>query len=88
MIKLPTDKTDNGAGTGKADVVARRRSSAKKSTSASRSPATAASSSAAAPSQVKETNGLRWGFGAGFPSRKSLRFTAEMIGEKYTKHAR
>ncbi|MGE5814405.1 MAG: transporter, partial [Acidobacteriota bacterium] len=27
--------------------------------------------------------GFRWGFGAGFPTRKSLRFTAELHGEAY-----
>src|SRR5262249_46308997 len=37
------------------------------------------------PSQVEETNGFRWGFGAAFPSRKALRFTAELAGEKYSK---
>ena len=37
------------------------------------------------PDEVSETNGFRWGFGAGFPSRKSLRFTAELTGEKYFK---
>ena len=37
------------------------------------------------PDEVEETNGFQWGLGAGFPSRKSLRFTAELTGEKYTK---
>ena len=37
------------------------------------------------PDEVSETNGFRWGLGAGFPSRKSLRFTAELTGEKYFK---
>ncbi len=35
------------------------------------------------PDQVEISNGIRWGFGAGFPTRKSLRFTAELHGEKY-----
>jgi outer membrane protein OmpA-like peptidoglycan-associated protein len=34
------------------------------------------------PSNVDLSNGLRWGFGAGFPSRRSLRLTAELHGEK------
>ena len=38
-----------------------------------------------APDLVEETNGFRWGLGAGFPSRKALRFTAELYGEKYSK---
>ena len=29
------------------------------------------------------SNGIRWGFGAGFPTRKHLRLTAELHGEKY-----
>jgi len=38
-----------------------------------------------APDLVEETNGFRYGFGVGVPSRKSLRFTAELYGEKYSK---
>jgi peptidoglycan-associated lipoprotein len=34
---------------------------------------------------VEATNGFRWGFGAGLPSRKSLRLTAELSGEAYSK---
>jgi peptidoglycan-associated lipoprotein len=37
------------------------------------------------PDAVETTNGFRWGLGAGFPSRKSLRFTAELSGEAYNK---
>ena len=60
------------------------RSSARKSTSGSRCRATAGSSSAAIPDEVDTTNGFRWGFGAGVPSRKRLRFTAELDGEQYS----
>ena len=35
------------------------------------------------PDGVDLSNGLRWGFGVGVPSRKSLRFTAELHGERY-----
>jgi outer membrane protein OmpA-like peptidoglycan-associated protein len=35
------------------------------------------------PSDFDLSNGLRWGVGAGFPTRKHLRFTAELHGEKY-----
>ena len=35
------------------------------------------------PDGVDLSNGIRWGFGAGFPTRKSLRLTAELHGEKY-----
>jgi outer membrane protein OmpA-like peptidoglycan-associated protein len=35
------------------------------------------------PDEIDLSNGLRWGFGVGLPTRKSLRFTAELHGEKY-----
>ena len=31
---------------------------------------------------VTETDGIRWGFGAGFPSHRPIRVTAEVAGEK------
>ena len=42
----------------------------------------AASSCGASPDEVETTNAFRWGLGAGFPSRKALRFTAELTGER------
>ena len=39
------------------------------------------------PSGVDLSNGLRWGVGLGVPSRKSLRFTAELHGERYLSDA-
>jgi outer membrane protein OmpA-like peptidoglycan-associated protein len=35
------------------------------------------------PDQVEISNGFRWGFGAGFPTRRNLRLTAELHGEAY-----
>jgi len=35
------------------------------------------------PDNIDLANGLRWGVGVGVPSRKSLRFTGELYGEKY-----
>jgi outer membrane protein OmpA-like peptidoglycan-associated protein len=35
------------------------------------------------PDNIDLANGLRWGFGVGVPSRKSLRFTGELHGESY-----
>ena len=35
------------------------------------------------PDDVELSNGFRWGVGAGFPTRKNLRFTAELSGEAY-----
>ena len=34
------------------------------------------------PDDVSLSDGFRWGFGAGFPTRKSLKVTAELHGEK------
>ena len=58
-------------------------SSARKSTSGSSCPGSAASSSAATRTTFDLSNGFRWGFGAGFPTRKHLRLTAELHGERY-----
>ena len=35
------------------------------------------------PDGIDISNGLRWGVGVGVPSRKSLRFTGELHGERY-----
>jgi outer membrane protein OmpA-like peptidoglycan-associated protein len=35
------------------------------------------------PSDFDLSNGFRWGFGAGFPTRSHLRVTAELHGERY-----
>jgi outer membrane protein OmpA-like peptidoglycan-associated protein len=35
------------------------------------------------PDGVDLANGIRWGFGLGFPSRQGLRLTAELHGEKF-----
>jgi outer membrane protein OmpA-like peptidoglycan-associated protein len=35
------------------------------------------------PDQVEISNGFRWGVGAGFPTRRNLRLTAELHGEAY-----
>ena len=37
------------------------------------------------PDDVDVSNGFRWGLGAGFPTRKNLRVTAELHGEAYSK---
>ena len=84
MVKLPTGDKDSGASTGKADVVFDGIVSKEINERAEVS-GYAGFIVRGAPSEVEETNGFRWGFGAGFPSRKSLRFTAELTGEAYTK---
>ena len=35
------------------------------------------------PDDVEISNGFRWGIGAGFPTRRNLRLTAELFGEAY-----
>jgi outer membrane protein OmpA-like peptidoglycan-associated protein len=35
------------------------------------------------PDGFETTNGFRWGFGAGFPTRQALRLTAELHGESF-----
>jgi outer membrane protein OmpA-like peptidoglycan-associated protein len=35
------------------------------------------------PDDIELSNGIRWGVGAGFPTRKNLRLTAELHGEMY-----
>ena len=83
MIKVPTAKTDNeGVGTGKADfafdaIVSKEVHERVELTG------TGGVIVRGDPSGVDLSNGLRWGFGLGVPSRKSLRFTAELHGERY-----
>jgi peptidoglycan-associated lipoprotein len=84
MIKLPTGKKDKGASTGKADFVLDAVVS-KEINERVEVSGYGGFIVRGTPDEVSETNGFRWGFGAGFPSRKSLRFTAELDGEKYSK---
>ena len=84
MVKLPTGDKDSGASTGKADVAFDGVLSKEINERAEVS-GYAGFIVRGAPSEVEETNGFRWGVGAGVPSRKSLRFTAELTGEAYTK---
>ena len=84
MVKLPTGDKDSGASTGKADVAV----DAIVSTEMNGRVEVSGYGGfivRGKPDAVEETNGFRWGFGAGMPSRKSLRFTAEVDGEAYTK---
>jgi peptidoglycan-associated lipoprotein len=84
MVKLPTGDKDSGASTGKADVAFDGIVS-KEVNERAELTGYAGFIVRGAPSQVEETNGFRWGFGAGFPTRQSLKFTAELAGEAYTK---
>jgi outer membrane protein OmpA-like peptidoglycan-associated protein len=84
QVKLPTAKdTDEGVGTGKPDFsvdgilskdINRRVELAGYAGVIVRGD----------PSGVDLSNGLRWGVGAGLPSRARLRLTAELHGERYS----
>ena len=84
LVKLPTGDKDAGASTGKADFALDAILS-KEINERVEVSGYGGFIVRGAPSEVTETNGFRWGLGAGFPSRKSLRFTAELNGEKYSK---
>jgi outer membrane protein OmpA-like peptidoglycan-associated protein len=83
-VKAPTGDTGSGASTGKADfafdAIVSKNVNARVELSGY-----AGFIVRGAPDEVEETNGVRWGLGAGFPSTKSLRVTAEIDGEAYTK---
>jgi outer membrane protein OmpA-like peptidoglycan-associated protein len=84
MVKAPTGDAESGAGTGKidfaVDAIASREWDGRVELSGY-----GGFIVRGAPDEVEATNGVRWGAGAAFPSRKRLRFTAEIDGEVYTK---
>ncbi len=84
MLKLPTGDKTSGASTGKLDGAI----DAIVSTEVNQRVELSGYGGVifrGSPDAVEETNGVRWGIGAAFPSRQPLRFTAELSGEKYTK---
>ena len=84
LIKLPTGDKGSGASTGKADFALDAIVS-KEVNERAEFAGYGGFIVRGSPSEVEETNGFRWGFGAGFPSRRALRFTAELAGEAYSK---
>ena len=87
MIKLPTAKTeDEGVGTGKMDfafdAIVSKEVNERVEVSGFGGFIVRGD-----PDSIDLANGLRWGFGVGVPSRKSLRFTAELHGESYLSDA-
>jgi peptidoglycan-associated lipoprotein len=87
MIKLPTAKTeDEGVGTGKldfaVDAIVSKEVNERVEVSGFGGFIVRGD-----PDNIDLANGLRWGFGVGVPSRKSLRFTAELHGEAYLSDA-
>jgi peptidoglycan-associated lipoprotein len=83
MIKLPTGDKDGGAGTGKTDFVLDAVLSKELNQRVEVS-GYGGFIVRGEPDAVETTNGFRWGIGAGMPSRKSLRLTAELDGEFYS----
>src|SRR5262245_42034235 len=83
MVKIPTAKdTDEGVGTGKPDFTL----DAIVSKEVNQRVEVAGYGGFIVrgnPSDAELSNGIRWGVGAGFPSRKPLRLTTEFHGEKY-----
>ncbi len=83
MVKIPTAKdTDEGVGTGKTDfafdAIVSKEINQRVELSGFGGVIFRGD-----PDDFDLSNGLRWGFGAGFPTRKHLRLTAELHGEKY-----
>ena len=83
MIKLPTGDKDGGASTGKTDFVLDAVVSKELNQRVEVS-GYGGFIVRGEPDAVETTNGFRWGVGAGMPSRKSLRLTAELDGEFYS----
>ena len=83
MLKLPTASTDDGVGTGKTDfsfdAVVSKELNQRVELSAFGGYIFRGD-----PDEFDLLDGFRWGFGAGLPTRKNLRLTAELHGEMYS----
>jgi outer membrane protein OmpA-like peptidoglycan-associated protein len=82
LVKLPTADEDEGAGTGKPDFAVDAILS-KEFNERVEVSAFGGFIVRGDPDAFDLLNGLRWGVGAGTPSRRSLRLTAELHGEAY-----
>jgi outer membrane protein OmpA-like peptidoglycan-associated protein len=86
MVKLPTASTDDGAGTGKADIavdaIVSREINERIELSGFGGVILRGD-----PDLYDLQNGIRWGVGAGLPTRRNLRLTAELHGEITTDDA-
>jgi outer membrane protein OmpA-like peptidoglycan-associated protein len=80
MVKLPTADEAEGAGTGKADFAFHGILSKELNERVELS-GFAGVALRGDPDDISLSNGLQWGIGAGFPTRRSLRLTAELHGE-------
>ena len=82
MVKLPTGSKDDGASTGKADFAV----DAIVSKEFNQRVELSGFGGVIFRGDTDDynlQNGLRWGVGAGFPTRRNLRLTAELHGEQY-----
>jgi outer membrane protein OmpA-like peptidoglycan-associated protein len=82
QIKLPTASEDEGLGTGKTDFMVDGIFSGEAGGVVELS-GYAGFMVRGDADEYELSNGLRWGVGAGFPSRAKLRITTEVVGEKY-----
>jgi outer membrane protein OmpA-like peptidoglycan-associated protein len=82
MVKVPTASDDDGAGTGRPDVAFDAILSKELNQRIELS-GTGGVIFRGDPDTYDLLNGLRWGVGAGFPTRRNLRLTAELHGEHY-----
>jgi outer membrane protein OmpA-like peptidoglycan-associated protein len=82
MVKLPTASDDDGVGTGRADfavdAILSREFNQRVELSGFGGMIVRGD-----PDTYDLLNGIRWGVGAGFPTRRNLRLTAEVHGEHY-----
>jgi outer membrane protein OmpA-like peptidoglycan-associated protein len=82
MVKLPTASDDDGAGTGRTDfafdAIASRELNDRVELSGFGGIIVRGDTDT-----YDLLNGIRWGVGAGFPTRKNLRLTAELHGEQF-----
>ena len=83
MIKLPTGDDEGGASTGKTDFALDAVLSKELNQRVEVS-GYGGFLFRGEPDAVETTNSFRWGIGAGMPSRRSLRLTAELTGEMYS----
>ena len=82
MLKVPTGSKDEGASTGTADVALDAVLSKELNERVELS-GLAGLIMRGDPDEYDLLNGIRWGVGMGLPTRRSLRFTAELHGEQY-----
>jgi peptidoglycan-associated lipoprotein len=82
MVKLPTGSSSTGTSSGKADFAVDIVGTTELSPVVELS-AYGGVIVRGQPAGYSLTNGFRWGAGIGLPSRSPVRFTAEIVGEKY-----